>query len=76
MDGDAGIVRHLFVVAADFFFPQDAPVEDRPEHKLLYIDFVFFFADDDDRAGAFFGAAADITAIGSVKHFHKGTSKF
>ena len=37
---------------------------------------VLFFADDDDRAGAFFGAAADITAIGSVKHFHKGTSKF
>ena len=28
MDGDVGIVRHLFVVAADFFFPQDALVED------------------------------------------------
>ena len=59
-----------------FFFPQDTPVENRPEHKLLHIDLVLFFADDDDRAGAFFGAAADITAIGSVKHFHKGSSKF
>ena len=71
MDGDVGIVRHLFIVAADFFFPQDAPVEDGPEHKLLHIDLVFFVADNNDRAGAFLGAAADIATIGSIEHFHK-----
>ena len=76
VDGDGGVVCHLLIVAADIFFPQDAPVEDGPDHKLLYIDLVFFFTDDDDWAGAFLGAAADIAAIGSVKHFHKGSSKF
>jgi hypothetical protein len=69
-----GIVRHLLVVAADFFFPQDAPVEDGPDYKLLHIDLVFFLTDDNGRAGAFLGAAADITAVGSVKHFHKISS--
>lgn len=69
-----GIVRHLLVVAADFFFPQDAPVEDGSDYKLLHIDLVFFLTDDNDRAGAFLGAAADITAVGSVKHFHKISS--
>lgn len=74
VDDDVGVACHLLVVAADFFFPQDAPVEDGSDHKLLYIDFVFFFTDDDDRAGAFLGAAADVAAIGSVKHFHKISS--
>ena len=76
MDGDVDIAHHLFIVAADFIFPQDAPVEDGPEHKLLHIYFVFFFADNDDRAGAFLGATTDIAAIGSIEHFHKETSKF
>ena len=74
VDGDIGTARHLLVEAADFFFPQDAPVEDGPQHELLHIDLVFFFADNDDRAGAFLGAAADIATIGSVKHFHKISS--
>ena len=69
-----GIVHHLLVVAADFFFPQDAPVEDGPDYKLLHIDLVFFLTDDLLGAGAFLGTAADITAVGSVKHFHKISS--
>ena len=74
MDGDVGMVCHLLVVAADFFFPQDAPVEDGPDHKLLHIDLIFFLADDNNRSGAFRGAAADITTIGSIEHFHKISS--
>ena len=75
-NGDVEVACHLLIVVANFFFPQDTPVENRPEHKLLHIDLIFFLADDNDWTNAFLGAAANIAAIGSVKHFHKGSSKF